>query len=96
MGVGETDIASTKAGGCDDPFEQRVRESSLDLGTAFDCFSDRSATGSPSVSAQARVNRDRPRRALEAEGFRNYAREWWHFDFHDRLAPNQAYDFPVR
>jgi D-alanyl-D-alanine dipeptidase len=85
--VGETDIASTRAGGCDDPFEQRVRESSLDLGTAFDCFSE-AQRASPSVSAQARVNRDRLRRALEAEGFCNYAR--------DRLAPNQAYDFPVR
>jgi zinc D-Ala-D-Ala dipeptidase len=85
------------AGGrCDGPFEQRARESSLDLGTAYDCFSESSATASPNISAVARANRATLHRALAAEGFRNYWREWWHYELNDPSGPTKAYDFPVR
>jgi zinc D-Ala-D-Ala dipeptidase len=95
--AGETDGSPAHGGGrCDGPLEQRVKESSLDLGTAFDCFSDRSATASPNISAAARANRETLRRALEAQGFRNYSHEWWHYEFDDPTAPARAYDFPVR
>lgn len=85
-----------RAGACDGPRDARANKSSLDLGTAFDCFSDRSATADPTIPAEARANRGRLRHALEREGFRNYAREWWHFEFADPRAPTQALDFPVR
>ncbi|MDQ3949350.1 MAG: hypothetical protein M3282_03305 [Gemmatimonadota bacterium] len=54
----------------------------LDMGTAFDAFTPRSAT----LSARGAVRRRRLglRRAMEGEGFRNYAREWWHYDFEPR------------
>jgi D-alanyl-D-alanine dipeptidase len=95
--AGEEDVVSPAGGGrCDGPFEQRAEESALDLGTAYDCFSPRSATASPRISAQARSNRERLRHALEAEGFRNYGREWWHFELNSPSAPTNAYDFPVR
>jgi len=85
-----------QAGACDGAFADRPRESSLDLGTAFDCFSEVSATASPAILAEARGNRGRLRQALESEGYRNYAREWWHFEFIDERAPSVPYDFPVR
>jgi D-alanyl-D-alanine dipeptidase len=95
--TGDDDVFPPKRGGrCDGPFDQRVNESSLDFGTAYDCFSNLSATASPHISATARANRERLRRALEAEGFRNYSREWWHYDFNDASVPLQPYDFPVR
>jgi len=95
--AGEENVTPpTVAGRCDGPFEQRAVESSLDLGTAYDCFSARSATASSSISAAAQENRKTLRRALEAVGFRNYAREWWHYDFTDRSAPAKGFDFPVR
>jgi D-alanyl-D-alanine dipeptidase len=95
--AGEGDISPPYMGGrCDGPFEQRVHESGLDFGTAYDCFSDRSATASAGISANARANREKLHRALAAEGFRNYPREWWHFEFDDSSAPAKAYDFPVR
>jgi D-alanyl-D-alanine dipeptidase len=97
VGVGVQNTAPpTVAGRCDGAFEQRANESSLDFGTAYDCFSDRSATASTKISAMARENRETLRRALEAQGFRNYSREWWHYDFNDRSVPTQTYDFPVR
>jgi len=93
----EENIATpTAAGRCDGPFEQRANESSLDFGTAYDCFSDRSATANRNISAAAQANRERLRRALELQGFRNYAREWWHYEFEAAGAPTRSYDFTVR
>lgn len=86
----------TRAGRCDGPFAARARESSLDFGTAYDCSSPRSATASRRVSTDARANRQRLKRALAAEGFRNYSKEWWHFDYMGTTNPLRWHDFPVR
>jgi D-alanyl-D-alanine dipeptidase len=50
---------------------------SLDMGTPFDTFSESAHT----ANARGRVlaNRRILVRAMEAEGFRNYEKEWWHF-----------------
>lgn len=85
----------TDAGPCDGPFRARARESSLDLGTAYDCAAARSATAAK-VAPAARANRDRLVAALAAEGFRNYRLEWWHFDYRGATPPLRPYDFPVR
>ena len=51
----------------------------LTMGTEYDAFTSKSAT--TAVGGKALRNRLRLKRALEAEGFRNYRREWWHYDF---------------
>ena len=55
----------------------------LGMGTAYDSFSSKSAT--VAVGGKALRNRLRLKRALEAEGFRNYRGEWWHYDFPSEL-----------
>jgi zinc D-Ala-D-Ala dipeptidase len=55
----------------------------LSMGIAYDTFSSRSAT--TAVGGKPRRNRLRLKRALEAEGFRNYHREWWHYDYPSEL-----------
>ena len=52
----------------------------LDFGTPFDFFDPKSATAA-AVSASARANRQKLKSLMEAAGFRNYAREWWHFGY---------------
>jgi D-alanyl-D-alanine dipeptidase len=89
-------LAPETGGRCDGPFEQRAHESTLDMGTAFDCFSARSATGSAQISATARANREQLRNAMEKAGFRNYFREWWHFDYVADPPPAASRDFPVQ
>lgn len=84
------------AGPCDGPFALRGRESSLDMGTAFDCSSELSATHARGVSAEARANRQRLLRAMTAEAFRNFAKEWWHFEFIGPTPELRSWDFPVR
>ena len=86
----------SQAGRCDGLFATRARESDLDLGTAYDCFSPASATRFPGISPEARANRERLKAALVREGFQNYFREWWHFEYRRPDEPTQHYDFPVR
>lgn len=50
----------------------------LDMGTRFDAFTPGSAT--VAVRGRPLHNRLTLRRAMEREGFANYAREWWHYD----------------
>jgi zinc D-Ala-D-Ala dipeptidase len=49
----------------------------LDMGTAYDVFSDAAHTAN--ATGQVRENRQRLVRAMEAEGFASYDKEWWHF-----------------
>jgi D-alanyl-D-alanine dipeptidase len=68
----------------------------LDMGTPFDFFDVRAHTDFPGISQQERRNRDRLREALHAEGFENYAAEWWHYTFKPEPTPTVAYDIPVK
>ena len=90
---GDPVLRPVAAGPCDGPLSDRAAESTLDLGTTFDCFSALSATDA-AVSAGARANRQRLAQAMQAEGFRPYAAEWWHFRLD--LAGAEPQDFPVR
>ena len=56
----------------------------LDMGTPFDTFSEAAHTAN--ASGAVLENRNRLRRAMEAEGFANYEKEWWHY----RLAANDT------
>ena len=49
----------------------------LNMGTPFDTFSEASHTAN--ATGDALANRLRLKAAMEAHGFRNYAKEWWHY-----------------
>jgi zinc D-Ala-D-Ala dipeptidase len=57
----------------------------LGMGTRYDAFTTKSHTAN--ASGQALRNRLTLKRAMEAEGFRNYHREWWHYDFPSAAGP---------
>jgi CubicO group peptidase (beta-lactamase class C family) len=67
----------------------------LDMGTGFDFFGTRAHTDSPEVDAGQRANRHLLRDAMEAQGFRNYAMEWWHYTLRPEPTPDTLYDIPV-
>jgi D-alanyl-D-alanine dipeptidase len=53
----------------------------LHMGTGFDDFTARAhAFATDGVSARARANRARLRRAMASRGLAVYSGEWWHFD----------------
>lgn len=68
----------------------------LDMGAGYDLFDPRSHTDSPSATPAQLANRHALRDAMAAEGFADYAKEWWHFTFRPEPTPDTAYDFPVR
>lgn len=67
---------------------------SLDFGTGFDCFDEKSRTESRAVGDEARANRRLLVGLMRQAGFRNYAGEWWHFTLADEPF-RRGFDFPV-
>jgi D-alanyl-D-alanine dipeptidase len=80
-------------GACTASAAQRAPDASLDMGTGFDCFDDKSHTASSAISAEQKRWRAKLTAVLRARGLHNYFREWWHFGFGAR--PAQAYDVPI-
>jgi CubicO group peptidase (beta-lactamase class C family)/D-alanyl-D-alanine dipeptidase len=67
----------------------------LEMVSGYDEFSIRAYPEYPGGTSRQRYNRELLRRAMEAEGFRVYEAEWWHFDYQDwRLYPigNQTFE----
>jgi D-alanyl-D-alanine dipeptidase len=70
----------------------RAPDSSVDMGTGYDCFDNKSHTANAAISSEAKRWRATLGDAMRAQGFTNYFREWWHFSFGK---PTQAYDAPI-
>ena len=67
----------------------------LEFGTGFDCFDQRSHTGHTPFPEGVTTNRTRLVAAMRKGGFRNYAKEWWHFTLKNEPYKDQRFDFPV-
>lgn len=72
----------------------RSGERGIDMGTAFDCFDLKSHTSSGAVTSEQRRWRTKLVEAMEAGGFSNYPREWWHFTL--RGGDGRSYGFPIK
>jgi D-alanyl-D-alanine dipeptidase len=81
-------------GDCSGPAARRSPDNSLDMGTSFDCFSTKSYTRSGAIEAGERERRRRLVAAMTRQGFRNYFREWWHFEFRGGPEP-VIHDEPI-
>jgi CubicO group peptidase (beta-lactamase class C family)/D-alanyl-D-alanine dipeptidase len=67
----------------------------IEMVSGYDEFSPRAYPDYPGGTALQRYHRELLRHAMEAEGFRVFEAEWWHFDYQDwRLYPigNQTFD----
>lgn len=78
---------------CTAPAAQRAPDTSLDMGTGFDCFDVRTHTANGAISPEQKRIRGLLGAAMRAHGFKNYFREWWHFTYGG--APARPYDFPI-
>jgi zinc D-Ala-D-Ala dipeptidase len=81
-------------GPCTGPAAQRAPDSSLDMGTGYDCFDGLSHTNAAAITAEQRQRRTQLVSAMNRRGFRNYHREWWHFTFAGTVGA-AAYDVPI-
>lgn len=82
-------------GSCTAPAAQRSSDGTLDFGTAYDCFDPLSHVAARGIAPDARANRRLLATVMTAQGFRAYAKEWWHFQLRAEPFPIQAFDFPI-
>jgi len=84
--------SKARAAPCTAPAAQRAPDTSLDMGTGFDCLDVKSYTNSRAVTGEQRRHRLMLKTAMSARGFRNYFREWWHYEYG---RPRGYYDVPI-
>jgi len=60
---------------------ERATGAPVTMPSGYDEFSERAHPGYPGGTTRQRWHRDLLRATLEAEGFRVYQHEWWHFDY---------------
>jgi D-alanyl-D-alanine dipeptidase len=80
---------------CATPLAERFPDTSIDMGTGFDCFDPRSATASTEVPAEVQANRRMLLDAMTAAGFTNYPQEWWHYTLAAEPFPDTYFDTPI-
>jgi D-alanyl-D-alanine dipeptidase len=80
---------------CTAPVAQRFADSSVDMGTGFDCFDPLAHTADSTLTAEQRSNRDRVVTLMAAQGFRNLAEEWWHYTLAGEPHPDDYFDVPI-
>jgi D-alanyl-D-alanine dipeptidase len=86
--------ATARYGPCNGPATKRAPDTSIDMGTSFDCFDVRSYTMSSAIAPEQRRWRGVLNAAMQRHGFANYFREWWHYSFAGAAEP-RAYDFAI-
>lgn len=80
---------------CTAPRDRRFADTSIDMGTGFDCFDSLAHLANPSITERQKDNRALLLTAMTAEGFNSYAEEWWHYTLDDEPHPQTYYDAPV-
>jgi len=80
---------------CIAPYRRRFADTSVNMGTSYDCMDPRAATFHPAIKGVRRSNRLRLKRALERVGFAYYSKEWWHFTLRSEPYPERYFNFPV-
>lgn len=82
-------------GACTAPQTQREADTSLDMGTGFDCFDAKANTGTPGLTPEQRANREKLLAVMQRHGFKNYEKEWWHYTLANEPYPDTIFDFPI-
>jgi zinc D-Ala-D-Ala dipeptidase len=67
-------------------------DSTLDMGTPHDEFSERAHTAN--ATGAVATNRERLVKAMAAHGFTNYDKEWWHFSYN--VSNPMRFDMVIR
>ena len=81
---------------CAAPAGLRFADTSIDMGTGFDCFDPLAATDDTQITPEQRENRLILVSAMEAAGFVNLPEEWWHYTLQDEPFPDTYFDALIR
>ncbi len=81
---------------CENARANRFPDNSIDMGTGYDCFSVRSHTAYPHITAAQKQNRRLLRSLMRRHGFLSLRTEWWHYTLANEPYPRTYFDFPVQ
>jgi zinc D-Ala-D-Ala dipeptidase len=90
-----TESANESGAPCTARQLSRTPESSIDMGTSFDCFDVKANTIVPGLTPEERRNRALLADAMHDQGFKSYDKEWWHFTLANEPYPDTIFDFPI-
>jgi D-alanyl-D-alanine dipeptidase len=80
---------------CTAPQVRVAPDGSLAMGTSFDCFDVKANTAATGLTEEERADRAILVEAMQAQGFKNYPKEWWHFTLDKEPYPDTIFDFPI-
>lgn len=67
----------------------------LDMGSPYDYFGMESWVNYQELAISQRQNRKLLQDVMTKYGFRNYAKEWWHFTLNNEPFPKTYFNFPI-
>ncbi len=73
----------------------RAPDTSIDMGTSFDCFDAKAHTNVSGLTPEQQANREMLVNVMSHHGFKNYEKEWWHFTLENEPYPDTIFDFPI-
>jgi D-alanyl-D-alanine dipeptidase len=82
-------------GACTAPAAMREADTSIDMGTGFDCFDVKANTEAAGLTPKERGNRKTLVDAMARHGFKNLDKEWWHYTLKNEPYPDTVFDFPI-
>lgn len=68
----------------------------LDMGGPYDFFGEQSWLSYTNITEVQQQNREMLQTVMQAQNFRNYPKEWWHFTLRWEPFPDTYFDFPVQ
>ena len=80
---------------CTAPQAKQAPDGSVAMGTSFDCFDVKANTAAIGLTKEESDNRAILVEAMRARGFKNYAKEWWHYTLDGEPFPDTIFDFPI-
>ena len=80
---------------CAAPASKRFPDTSIDMGTGFDCFDPKANTANPAITAAQKKRRAILLDAMTHAGFKNLPEEWWHYTLIGEPFPNTYFDVPI-
>lgn len=78
------------------PSSGRETRETLDMGTDFDYFDERSFTDHQALSKEVQANRQLLKSVMTACGLINLPTEWWHYMLAEEPYPTTYFDWPIR
>jgi D-alanyl-D-alanine dipeptidase len=81
---------------CTEPVARRFADTSIDMGTGYDCFDPLANTANSTITPVQAANRAILVNEMTRAGFTNLPEEWWHYTLAAEPFPTTYFNAPIR